>query len=208
VSQRPLELILARNLLSGLSTPAFLVDEEGVLVFYNDAAGALLGKRFEEAGKMRPDEWGTAFGPVDAGGKKIAIEELPLTLALRRGRPAHARFQIRSLDGREHDIEVSAVPIVTTEGTSGSTPTTSAGATRGCPTRSPSLAARSPSDCCSSTTIRSTRTTSSTCCMAQRPGFGASSAGGRSRWRWRPSGGSFGWSGRPSARRDEGDCRS
>jgi PAS domain-containing protein len=119
VSQRPLELILARNLLSSLSTPAFLVDEEGVLVFYNDAAGVLLGRRFEEAGRMRPEEWGRAFGPVDASGKAIGVEELPLTLALRRGRPAHSRFKIRSLDGRDHKIEVSAVPIVTTEGTSG-----------------------------------------------------------------------------------------
>ncbi len=40
---RPLELILARNLLASLSTPAFLVDEDGVVVFYNDAAAALLG---------------------------------------------------------------------------------------------------------------------------------------------------------------------
>jgi PAS domain-containing protein len=110
---------MARNLLSNLSTPAFLVDQEGVLVFYNDAAGALLGKRFEEAGRMRPEEWGTAFGPVDEGGNALDVEQLPLTLALRRGRPAHSRFQIRSLDGHDRDIEVSAVPIITTEGTSG-----------------------------------------------------------------------------------------
>jgi PAS domain-containing protein len=119
VSQQPVELIMARNLLSSLSTPAFLVDEHGVLVFYNDAAGTLLGRRFEEAGRMRPEEWGTAFGPVDQSGKAIEIEQLPLTLALRRGRPAHARFQIRSMNGTDREIEVSAVPIVTTEGTSG-----------------------------------------------------------------------------------------
>jgi PAS domain-containing protein len=119
VSQQPVELIMARNLLSSLSTPAFLVDEQGVLVFYNDAAGALLGKRFEEAGRMRPEEWGTDFGPVDASGAQVPIDELPLTLALRRGRPAHSRFHISSLDGHSHEIEVSAVPIVTTEGTSG-----------------------------------------------------------------------------------------
>ena len=40
--QRPLELILARNLLASLSTPAFLVDGEGEIAFYNEAAGALL----------------------------------------------------------------------------------------------------------------------------------------------------------------------
>ena len=66
--QQPLELILARNLLSSISTPAFLVDAGGVLVFFNDAAGGLLGKRFEEAGKLGPEEWGTAFGPYDERG--------------------------------------------------------------------------------------------------------------------------------------------
>ncbi len=41
--QKPLELILARNLLSSISTPAFLVGEDGALLFYNEGAGALLG---------------------------------------------------------------------------------------------------------------------------------------------------------------------
>ena len=64
-TQKPLELILARNLMSALSTPAFLVDEGGVLVFYNEAAGALLGKRFEELGTVGAEEWGSLFGPFD-----------------------------------------------------------------------------------------------------------------------------------------------
>ena len=98
--QRPLELILARNLMAGLSTPAFLVDEDAVVVFYNEAAGALLGRRFEEAGpdatggvehRVRPDR------PV---GEPIDLEQLPLTIALRRGRPAHHRFRIQSQDER------------------------------------------------------------------------------------------------------------
>ncbi|HEU0023060.1 MAG TPA: hypothetical protein VFQ12_00415 [Thermoleophilaceae bacterium] len=117
--QRPLELILARNLMAGLSTPAFLVDEDAVVVFYNEAAGALLGRRFEEAGRMRPEEWSTAFGPMDSSGRPLDLEQLPLTIALRRGRPAHHRLRIQSLDDVEHEIEVSAIPIVTAEGTSG-----------------------------------------------------------------------------------------
>ena len=117
--QRPLELILARNLMAGLSTPAFLVDEDAVVVFYNEAAGALLGRRFEEAGRMPPEVWGTAFGPVDAEGSPLPLEELPLTIALRRGRPGHHRLRIQSLDDGVHEIEVSAIPIVTAEGTRG-----------------------------------------------------------------------------------------
>jgi PAS domain S-box-containing protein len=118
-AQKPLELILARNLMSSLSTPAFLVDEDGKLVFYNEAAGELLGKRFEEVGKMGADEWGMAFGPFDEDGNKIPFDELPLTIALRQGRPAHANHRIRSLDGKDHEIEVSAMPIVATGGSRG-----------------------------------------------------------------------------------------
>jgi PAS domain S-box-containing protein len=118
-TQKPIELILARNLMASLSTPAFLVDEDGMLVFYNEAAGALLGKRFEEVGQMGPEEWGTAFGPFDENGDPIAFERLPLTIALRQGRPAHAEFQIRSMEGTEHQIEVSAMPIVAAGGARG-----------------------------------------------------------------------------------------
>jgi PAS domain-containing protein len=117
--QRPIELILARNLMSSLSTPAFLVDEKGVVVFYNDAAAALLGVRFEEAGRMTPDEWGTAFGPFDEDGQQVPFDQLPLTIALRAGHPAHAPMRIRSVKGEDHDIEVSAFPILTTSGTRG-----------------------------------------------------------------------------------------
>jgi PAS domain-containing protein len=119
VTQRPLELILARNLMSALSTPAFLVDEGGLLVFYNEAAGILLGKRFEEVGTVGPEEWGAMFGPFDENGEPIPYDELPLVVAVRNDRPAHANFEIRSTDGALHDVEVSAFPILTAHGSQG-----------------------------------------------------------------------------------------
>jgi PAS domain-containing protein len=119
VTQRPLELILARNLMSALSTPAFLVDEGGLLVFYNEAAGILLGKRFEELGTVGPEEWGSMFGPFDAEGEPIPYDELPLVTAVRNGRPAHASFEVRSTDGVLHSVEVSAFPILTAHGSQG-----------------------------------------------------------------------------------------
>ena len=114
--QQPLELILARNLMSSLSTPALLVDTHGVLVFFNEAAGQLLGQRFEEAGKMRWEEWGARYGPFDEGGTPIPFEEMPLTIALRRGRPAHHRVMIRPAGGETHDVEASAMPLVSSNG--------------------------------------------------------------------------------------------
>jgi PAS domain-containing protein len=114
-AQKPLELILARNLITSISTPAFLVDQAGVLMFYNEAAGALLGMSFEDAGRMEPEEWGVAFGPFDRDGQPIPFEDLPLTIALREGRPAHAELRIRSVKGDVREIEASALPLVGSE---------------------------------------------------------------------------------------------
>ena len=118
-SQRPLELILARNLLSSLSTPAFLANRPGDIIFYNEAAGSLLGRRFEETGKMPAEDWVNAFGPLDERGNPIPVEEQPLTVALRMNRPAHAHHTMRSLSGVEHDVEVSGLPIIGTDGFQG-----------------------------------------------------------------------------------------
>ena len=105
--------------MSALSTPAFLVDEGGLLVFYNEAAGMLLGKRFEELGTVGPREWGSLFGPFDESGEPIPYDDLPLVRAVRAGRPAHAEMTVRSTDGTEHDVEVSAFPIQTAHGSQG-----------------------------------------------------------------------------------------
>jgi PAS domain-containing protein len=109
--QQPLDLILARNLMSVLETPAFLVDDESVLVFFNAAAGLMLGKTFEETGRLSREQW-NAIGPVDDQGNMIDSEEMPLTVALREGRPAHGRFNIHTDEGRIVEVETSAVPLV------------------------------------------------------------------------------------------------
>ena len=117
--QKPIELILARNLLTSLSTPAFLVDESGALIFYNEAAGALLGISFEEQGRMPAEEWSQAVGPFGKDGTPLPIEELPTTKALRRGRPGHAAFTVRSAKGENYEIESTALPIVAEGGQEG-----------------------------------------------------------------------------------------
>jgi PAS domain-containing protein len=119
MAQKPLELILARNFLTSLSTPAFLVDESGALIFYNEAAGALLGISFEEQSHMSAEEWSHSVGPFGGDGQPIPIEELPTTQALRRGRPAHGHFRVRSVTGEEYEIESTALPIVAEGGQEG-----------------------------------------------------------------------------------------
>ena len=110
-AQRPIELIQARSLIASLSTAAFLVDEAGTLLFFNEAAGELLGMRFADAGEMPPEDWGTRFRPREPGGRELAVDELPLTIALREGEPGHAHMEITGADGEDHQIAVSAIPI-------------------------------------------------------------------------------------------------
>jgi PAS domain-containing protein len=109
--QRPLELILARNFLASISTPAFLIDARGHIAFYNEAAGGLLGRRYEDSGPMTLDDWTNSYGPFDADGNKIPFEKLDLTETLRGNRPAHSRIYICAIDQSLHEIEASALPI-------------------------------------------------------------------------------------------------
>ena len=105
--------------MSALSTPAFLVDEGGLLVFFNEAAGALLGKGFDEIGHVGRSDWDGVFGPRHADGKVVTYDELPVVRALRTTRPTHGSFGVRGFDGRVHDVESTAFPLVGAHGTEG-----------------------------------------------------------------------------------------
>jgi PAS domain-containing protein len=118
-AQKPLELILARNLLSSISTPAFLVGELGTLLFFNEAAAAMLGRRFEETGNMTATEWTSAFGPFGPDERPIPYEQIPATAALRKNRPYHGTFRICAADGVHRDVAASSIPIVGQTGSSG-----------------------------------------------------------------------------------------
>ena len=108
---RPLELILARNLVSLVSLAAVLVDIDGQIVFYNDAAAELVGRRFEDIGTMSREEWSARYGPVDEQGAALAADELPLAVAVREGRPAYARFRVRAERGLV-EVEAGALPLL------------------------------------------------------------------------------------------------
>ena len=113
--QRPLELILARNLLSNLSTPGLLVGQGGKLLFYNEAAGAVIGRSFEDVTGLSADEWTAEFGPLDANGEPIAYEQIHATQILRAHLPFHGDFSIKTATGRR-EIAMTAIPIVAPDG--------------------------------------------------------------------------------------------
>lgn len=105
-------------MVSIISLAAVLVDIDGALVYYNDAAGEVIGSRFEERGRIPRAEWSAELGPVDDQGRPVPIEELPLTSALRDGSPGYARFFIR-VDGGLLEIVAGTLPLVGPTGNNG-----------------------------------------------------------------------------------------
>lgn len=108
---QPIELILARQFGDSLSMPFFLVDPDGNLLYYNEAAEVIFGLRFTDTGGMRMEEWATIFTPSDADGNPIASEELPLVQTLTTHKPAHGSFFIDNINAERVMITVTSFPV-------------------------------------------------------------------------------------------------
>jgi len=112
MSSKEIEMILMRQLASYLTMPIFIADPAGTLVFYNEPAEHILGRRFDETGEMPSAEWTTAWRPTDEAGVLLRPEHLPLSIALAQGRPAHSQFWIHGTDNVRRHIEVFAFPLI------------------------------------------------------------------------------------------------
>ena len=110
--QKQLVLILARELLSNLATPALIADDVGQLVFYNEAAEEFIGRKFAETGEMPIDEWTGSFAPRTRESEEpLPAESRPIRIALDERRAAHEQFRVTRLDGTPLDVAVTAFPL-------------------------------------------------------------------------------------------------
>jgi PAS domain-containing protein len=112
MSAYEIEIILSRQLADCLTVPVFIVNPEGTLIFYNEPAEGILGKKFQDTGPMPVGDWGTSFFPHDGDGNLIPPEELPLVQTIKNRVPAHKTFWIKSLSGNSTKISVTSIPII------------------------------------------------------------------------------------------------
>jgi PAS domain-containing protein len=109
--QKNLVLILAREFVSKLATPAFVADATGTLVFYNEAAETLLGRSFAETGEVAVDEWASFFRPEEDDGTPLPPESRPSHTTILEQRPAHRDLCITTLDGVRRKISTTGLPL-------------------------------------------------------------------------------------------------
>jgi len=110
--QKPLPLIMMRELADNVATPLFLVDRDGVLVYYNEAAEVLLGLRFVDAGSLTAEQWSARWGAEDVEGNPLPNDQRPLAVAMRERRPSHRPMNLLNGDGSKRTIEVTAFPLL------------------------------------------------------------------------------------------------
>jgi len=110
--QRDIGLILTRQLADGLAIPVWISDDRGDLLFFNEPAEQLLGQRFNDVGNIPLDIAGQILSFRDAEGNALPADATPLVVALSERRPVHRRLTMRSFDGRDHEVEVTAFPLL------------------------------------------------------------------------------------------------
>jgi len=108
---RSLPLILARELAANLATPMFLLDGEGTLAYFNEAAELMLGKTYSEVGAVTANDFGEMLHLADLDGSPLRKRDSPSGIAFIQHEPAHRKLIINALDGTPRTIEVTAYPL-------------------------------------------------------------------------------------------------
>jgi PAS domain-containing protein len=108
---KSLPLILARELGANLATPMFLIDAEGMLVFYNEAAELLIGRPFAELGEIPSLEFGETLQLADTDGTPLRRRDSPAGVAFFERRPSHQVVVITTYEGARRTVEATAYPL-------------------------------------------------------------------------------------------------
>jgi len=116
LAQDEIEIILLKQLANCLAMPMLIIGPESDLLFFNESAEPILGRRFDETGEMLSNEWSALIQASDDSGAPIKYEERPMIVALERREPVHRRFWIRGFEGERCRIEGTAVPLVGLDG--------------------------------------------------------------------------------------------
>ena len=90
----------------------FLLDGQGMLVFYNDAAELLLGKPFAEVGTIEGLEFGSVLEMSELDGAPVRRRYSPAGIAFAERRPSHQQLLVTGYDGARRPVEATAYPLL------------------------------------------------------------------------------------------------
>ena len=109
---RPLPLILARELASNVATPFLVLDADGTLIFFNERAEQIIGSTPAEMGELPEDEWRARLSVSRLDGTPVPNDETPSAIARRECRPCLDTLVYTRDDGHSMTLVVLAVPLL------------------------------------------------------------------------------------------------
>jgi PAS domain-containing protein len=107
-----LALILARELAANVATPMLIVDPDAVLIYFNEAAEALLGETFATTGEIPIGKWAVRHEPEAVGGGPLDIERWVLADAITGRQPAQDTFRFTAADGVRRTVTANVYPLI------------------------------------------------------------------------------------------------
>ncbi len=111
MAQKEIELILLRQWASYMAMPVWIADSDENLLYYNEPAEVILGRRFDEARGLTLEEIHAYAQLTTEEGSSLPLEAFPPVIALRDRRPAHRLVRGVMLDGVSRTVEVTAFPL-------------------------------------------------------------------------------------------------
>lgn len=111
MAQKPIELILLKDVVGQMGLPVTMVDARGKVVFFNEQAEQFFGLRHDDTGEVPLAQLAEFYAPLDENGEPLPFEQLPIRVALRERRPKQAQLFVHDAGGQAHRINTTAIPL-------------------------------------------------------------------------------------------------
>ena len=110
---KEIEIILSRHLASCLAMPMFIIDPSGRLVFYNETAEPILGRRFADTGELRAPGMGVCLLSARVPGRVFCRPtSRPFIDELLSRRPVQLGLWMHGSNGERRPVEITTFPII------------------------------------------------------------------------------------------------
>jgi PAS domain-containing protein len=89
----------------------FLLDPEGTIIYYNEAAERLTGRPFIEGAGSTAEDWLSRTRPRDEEGVEVGVQDLPLGTTMLKQEPSHGIVIFSTADGVDRRVETASFPL-------------------------------------------------------------------------------------------------
>ena len=112
---KSLVLIRAKHLAESVTTPMLIIDANGTIVFYNEAAGVLFEIPFNDVGQLTANEWQTRFNVRDRHDNVFPLDAMPGWVKLQKERVDIGHVRLTTIEGNDKFLGACAFPLFTSQ---------------------------------------------------------------------------------------------